>query len=260
MDTLKAGDALGFNQSVVSNNGRYTLIMQGDGNLVGYQAGSAFWDTGSWGQPSGTSPVTAAMQTDGNFVLYAPGNVPIWASGTDGNGPDCRLVMQDDRNIVIYRGDGTPIWASNTVYVTGQPVPIEANQEVGSGKRLQVHGQLYRNGSMDASVYSRNDSWVGGLRGRVLVAVVDDGGHQIWVSTVFNAATACSVPDVSCASYRQEVWAEAFPASIGQYANHCDVYCGDAPNYVDLRTKLIEGIKATEDVAQAVKDAWVNLV
>lgn len=52
----------------------------------------------------------AAMQEDGNFVLY--GGKALWASNTMGNGD--RVIMQDDGNLVVYK-DNHATWASNTM-------------------------------------------------------------------------------------------------------------------------------------------------
>ncbi len=64
-----------------------------------------------------TSPdgkTTALMQGDCNFVIYATGGRPIWASDTHGQGSGCQLVFQNDGNLVIYKPGGVPIWASDT--------------------------------------------------------------------------------------------------------------------------------------------------
>ena len=71
MDTLYGGDGLRHGQQLRSNNGRYTLVMQHDGNLVLYEpGGNAVLDTGTWSLPPPRKPVRAEMQHDGNFVLY----------------------------------------------------------------------------------------------------------------------------------------------------------------------------------------------
>lgn len=78
MNTLAPNTALGPDERLTSPNGRYALVMQGDGNLVLYRD---------------------------------PGGVPLWSSGSDDAG--ARLVMQGDGNAVIYLGT-TPCWASDT--------------------------------------------------------------------------------------------------------------------------------------------------
>ncbi|MGW1363076.1 hypothetical protein ACWCQP_37415 [Streptomyces chartreusis] len=114
-DDMQPGEVLTSNSSIRSPSGRYRLIYQDDTNLVLYRDPDlvALWDTRP--QPGGTG--VCIMQGDGNLVVYNAGAGPVWSSGTDGN-PGSRLVLQDDGNLVIYRSDGAPIWASNTV----QPV------------------------------------------------------------------------------------------------------------------------------------------
>jgi hypothetical protein len=107
---MQPGEVLFPGQSISSANGRYTLVYQGDGNLVLYGPGGALWASNTNGQPVGV----AIMQGDGNLVIYGPGGTVVWASNTDGN-PGARLVVQDDGNVVIYRTDGTAAWATNTV-------------------------------------------------------------------------------------------------------------------------------------------------
>lgn len=106
---LLPGQSLHAGQEVVSTDGRFHLVYQGDGNLVLYQAGIALWHS----HTNGTTPGLAAMQGDGNFVIYNASGVPVWHTVTYGN-PGAILVVQNDGNLVIYRSDGVPIWASGT--------------------------------------------------------------------------------------------------------------------------------------------------
>ncbi len=122
---MNAGESLNVNEQLVSSNGRYRLIMQADGNLVGYEGNQPFWATGTNGKtvPVRTGFISlprlankAIMQADGNFVLYAVVNqvqVPVWATATNGRG-GTRLVMQNDRNVVIYNSANQAVWSSNT--------------------------------------------------------------------------------------------------------------------------------------------------
>jgi len=135
MDTLHGGASLSVDQALQSNNGRYRLLMQGDGNLVLYEGqpsvASAVWATNTVALPDEDRPVRADMQQDGNFVLYSLTNKPVWATGTDGH-PGSRLVVQDDRRLVIYDARDQPLWASAsglgvappTVHVAPRPVPL----------------------------------------------------------------------------------------------------------------------------------------
>jgi len=106
---MRGGQGLTVGQSLRSCDGRFTLIMQYDGNLVLYQGGSALWSTNSWT----TTGYSAVMQTDGNFVLYDVNQRALFASNTWGR-PGNTLALQNDGNLVIYDTSGRPLWASNT--------------------------------------------------------------------------------------------------------------------------------------------------
>src|SRR5256885_797881 len=112
-DRLNPDEVLGPGQSIATANGRASLIMQSDGNLVLYQvdAGSR---TPLWSTGTDVPGSRVAMRGDGNLALYEPSGACRWASGTDGN-PGAWLTLQDDGNLVIYAGTGPALWASNTV-------------------------------------------------------------------------------------------------------------------------------------------------
>src|SRR5215510_257118 len=114
-DHLNANEALAPNQSIVSANGTYRLVLQGDSNLVLYKSYRNGTQRALWASNTvGRGAVTCIMQGDGNLVMYDGASHPIWSSNTYGN-PGSRLVMQDDGNAVIYRSNNSPSWASNTV-------------------------------------------------------------------------------------------------------------------------------------------------
>jgi Beta-galactosidase len=107
--TLTANHELAIGQSLASCNGEYALTMQGDGNLVLYQGGTALWASNT----SGSAADEAIMQGDGNLVLYTSAGSPVWASGTVGN-DGASLVVQNDGNVVIYSASGAALWATGT--------------------------------------------------------------------------------------------------------------------------------------------------
>jgi hypothetical protein len=109
-DRLDPGQELQIDESLVSANGQFSLVLQTDGNLVLSEGGEAVWATSTEGRE--VSKVT--MQEDGNLVLYAADGEPVWASQTDGNN-GAYLLLQDDRNLVVYSADGNPVWATNTL-------------------------------------------------------------------------------------------------------------------------------------------------
>ena len=113
------GGALATNQQLVSSNGQYRAVMQGDGNFVIYDGSNRpIWASNTNGKQPG--PYVLKMQGDGNVVLGAncnavPNCAATWASNSNrrGSGP-YYLIMQNDGNLVAYDSTGAAIWASNT--------------------------------------------------------------------------------------------------------------------------------------------------
>ena len=127
-DDMSPGEVLDPGDSIRSADGRYTLVYQGDANLVLYGPAGALWASNTNGAPVGV----AIMQGDGNLVIYGPGGSVVWASNTDGN-PGARLVVQDDGNVVIYRIDGSPAWDTGTWLPTG---PSATGDDMAPGEVL----------------------------------------------------------------------------------------------------------------------------
>ncbi len=89
-----------------SPGGVYTLIMQGDGNLVEYSpSGQAVWNSATYGNPG----AYAIMQGDGNLVVYSSNGHALWNSQTYGN-PGAFLTIADNGLLTIYNVYGQPIW------------------------------------------------------------------------------------------------------------------------------------------------------
>lgn len=107
-NVLGVGESLSVGQSKTSLDRRFTLVMQGDGNLVLYQGSQPLWHT----QTPGTPATTCVMQTDGNLVLYGSNGVPYWSSGTHMY-PGSILTLENDGNMRITQ-NGTLRWSSNT--------------------------------------------------------------------------------------------------------------------------------------------------
>jgi hypothetical protein len=106
---LRSNEQLRAGQRLVSSDGQYVLVMQGDGNLVEYAPGNRpIWASGTNVRDS-----VVRMQSDGNVVIIAPGNRPVWATGTNGN-LRATLELQTDANLVVYAQGHAPRWASGS--------------------------------------------------------------------------------------------------------------------------------------------------
>ncbi|SDP04044.1 D-mannose binding lectin [Nakamurella panacisegetis] len=71
-------DAAGYRSGIVSPDGRSSLTMQSDGNLVLRQKGKAVW----WTSTQTRSGNYATVQSDGNFVVRSAGGAALWNSRT----------------------------------------------------------------------------------------------------------------------------------------------------------------------------------
>ncbi|GIG29901.1 S8 family serine peptidase [Cellulomonas marina] len=105
-DVLTAEAVLRPGDELVSAGGVLTLAMQGDGNLVGYAHGRAFWSSGS----HGNAGAYAVLQRDGNLVVYtADGRRALWQSGTASAGAGAVVAVADDA--VAVTAGGRRLWA-----------------------------------------------------------------------------------------------------------------------------------------------------
>lgn len=109
---------LGAGQELLSPNRAYSLALQADGNLVGYdvslESRPPFWSSET-SSDNWRDRYRLVMQTDGNAVIYDSKNMPCWSTRTDeGEDAPYVLVMQDDRNIVLRDKNLAAVWASDT--------------------------------------------------------------------------------------------------------------------------------------------------
>ncbi|XP_038159430.1 mannose-specific lectin-like [Cyprinodon tularosa] len=100
-DELRRGDYL------MSNNGQWKAIFQGDGNFVIYG-----WKPVWASDTCGSDAVRLVMQEDCNLVMYNQSNRPKWASDTYTPGSHvCRLHLSDDGILQLHK-DATELWNS----------------------------------------------------------------------------------------------------------------------------------------------------
>jgi hypothetical protein len=117
-ERLSTDQALEAGQSLKAKDHSYYLKVQHDGNVVVYSSShhdpsNAIWSSNTGGK--GQGPHVLRMQGDGNLVLYDAHGQPTWSSDTYQKGAHGHyLLIQDDGNLVVYDGHQKPIWASNT--------------------------------------------------------------------------------------------------------------------------------------------------
>jgi hypothetical protein len=199
-DRLFAGQGLRMGGSIHSDDHRFSLILQFDGNLVLYgPQNQPLWASGTAGK---TTMFDAIMQTDGNFVVYNGQDQPQWASGTNGK-LGAWLIVQNDGNLVIYDPNNHPLWASNTVVPAqpaawSQPAKLLAGQGLMPGGAirstdgrftltLQGNGNLVLSGPAGEIMWISNTAghsnvWDLVMQGDGNLVIYDAHGHPFWAS------------------------------------------------------------------------------
>ncbi|GAB2878186.1 hypothetical protein GCM10027277_54550 [Pseudoduganella ginsengisoli] len=121
--TLDSGRQLNYS-GIKSCNGLYTLQVNADGYMALYNGQNAIWYTNT----GGNTLAYAAMQSDGNFVLYKSlqqtgPQAALWNTET-WDYPQSYLRIADDGNLIVYTSTGLPLWSrvalpSNLLPVVG---------------------------------------------------------------------------------------------------------------------------------------------
>lgn len=117
-DTLNIGTTLWYQQGLMSKNGKYTLVVQNDGNIVAYNENkNAMWATNTF--VNNNIRTGNAMNLlfmidgiDGKLVAQDYQSNIKWELKIPELGGNSKLVMQDDGNIVIYDSLNVARWSS----------------------------------------------------------------------------------------------------------------------------------------------------
>lgn len=112
-DRLLPGQSLGVGQSIQSGDGRYVLVLQGDGNVVTYEDAAALWNSGTYNHPEAYALI---MRTDGIVDLVDGYGISLWSAPNDKSKtvPGSWLVLQTDNNLVLYTQENRPVWSTLT--------------------------------------------------------------------------------------------------------------------------------------------------
>lgn len=256
-DRLDPNTSIPVNGRITSPNANYSLVMQGDGNLVLYQFDyTPFFATAT----NGNQVTGAYMQEDGNFVVYSANNQPLWSSMTAGN-PRSHLVMQDDGNVVIYDPHQVAIWSTGTWHNNSVLGPVTAEQDdlVGVNKSMYTYASLDRNGLLH--VHSKCHSWhlTEGLRGRIRVTCLDYHRNAIWLSDELACKTCGSKGDLFTPSETITDFDLSLPELIGVYTGYLQVAQGDGTTGVNCNN-VVTGVKAFVNAAAGALPAPVSTI
>ncbi|MFJ5144230.1 peptidoglycan DD-metalloendopeptidase family protein [Curtobacterium sp. NPDC088465] len=160
-----------------------TFTMQADGNLVQYVSSKPVWSSQTFGNPG----ATAAVQTDGNLVVYSPdGGRALWSSGTFGRGAG-QLLVQVDQNVVLYGSSGTRTWSSRPVTgllwpVTGTTISGRYGDDRGAGHVPRYHQGTDAPVKVGTPVYSSGP-------GTVTTVVRDNASYGNYVVVTYGLTT-----------------------------------------------------------------------
>jgi len=161
---LNNGQQMHSNQYILSDDGRFVLLMQTDGNLVEYTASGSLWASNTAGHPG----AYLGMQSDGNVVIYSSSGTALWSTGPKGIQV---LKIQTDGNLVARDSAGTAKWANNIVQDT-LGLTYKGDDHLNNGQTL-VRKEYLRSSDRRYTVVMHSD-------GRLKVYA--PGWRQLWTS------------------------------------------------------------------------------
>jgi len=164
------------------SRGTRSLAMRADGTLAQVVDGKQVWATKTTGNPG----AYAAVQTDGNFVVYSAARKPLWASNTSRAGAG-QLLVQVDGNVVLYGGSGTRVWSTRPV--TGLLWPVASTKITGKfgDDRGAGHVPRYHQGT-DAAVGTGTPVYASGA-GTITTTVANNPSYGNYVIVTYGLTT-----------------------------------------------------------------------
>lgn len=125
---LEIGNILMRGQSLVSPNGRYKLIV--DGNVVLYDGTTALWDT----KTQNYGNFVLELLSDSRLVLQdLDGRKPVWSTKTQNRGNERTVFTLDDDGNITLSADGQEFWRA----ITRQQPPRTIQDRLEGGQILR---------------------------------------------------------------------------------------------------------------------------
>ena len=259
VDRLYPGEKLQPGEQLLSENKKYALVMQEDGNLVLYPIGSnAVWASGT----NGHKVDWAVLQEDGNFVIYGEGRA-LWNSSTHGNRV-AWIVVQNDRNVVIYNPDGKPLWDTKTAIREALPLrfPISAEKEdrLGNSRKMRTKFTVSNTGRITALTKTRTREAARGFHGTVIILLTDEEGNRLHESNPHTyGVDGEAIPGGN--SNREEFWSEDFPQEIVEKIRGYEVIHFKDPNSTIEATlaefnRILDGFVDANGKIREIYTSW----
>lgn len=251
---MNPGDSLETGEKINSDDGRFYLIMQSDGNLVLYQRQNGthhpLWATGT----DGHQVDQVSMQTDGNLVVYNPGGQALWNSRTPGN-PDSILILQDDGNLVIYAPGNRAIWATNTVV---PPSPDHEGTTFEQRGNMEFTVKVSRTGIVETERYAGIKKQSGTYIHDFWFSVLDENEDTVWAVTAPLTLTIGAATDAwgrpSFVSKRERAVFN-IPADAARQVGRVALYMHQRRSGAgSLIEQALEAAEMAEDVYKELKD------
>jgi hypothetical protein len=156
---LRQGESLYPGQCRTSPNGQFRLCLQGDGNLVMQQNGSAIWAANTAGWPG-----RATLEGNGSLVVYNGGGGAMWQTGdvsSDLRGSAALLVL-DEGDVAIDQEDNLEAAPPQS----GGDCEVEIFSRIAAGSVVGIHDVMrinYGDGRVDVKSMQDDDKACNGV-------------------------------------------------------------------------------------------------
>lgn len=195
------------------------LYFQKDGNLVLYKNSvQVLWSSNTQQNCSLVSSCVAALQTDGNFVLYVGGK-PYWNTRTDGQGALRLKVTEASPYLKLINSANTPVWSGPGFKIDTPIVAPVSNDFIVENNKVLKPGEFWGNSVL--RLFFQHDGHF---------VLYKNGTQVLWKS---NTQENCNAP-ATCQALLQE------DGNLVLYAGTIPYWSTDTWGKGTLRLKISE--------------------